>query len=73
MQPGLLTDSIPRMADVTRIAVIGGDGIGPEVIAQAVKVLKATVVDRAIETTSYDIRWQRYLRTGEILPDLVIT
>lgn len=60
------------MADVTRIAVIGGDGIGPEVIAQAIKVLKATVADHAIETTSYDLGSQRYLRTGEILPDSVL-
>lgn len=60
------------MADVTRIAVIGGDGIGPEVIAQAVKVLKATVGDSAIETTSYDLGSQRYLRTGEILPASVL-
>ncbi len=60
------------MADVTRIAVIGGDGIGPEVIAQAVKVLKATVAENAIETTSYDLGSQRYLRTGEILPDSVL-
>jgi 3-isopropylmalate dehydrogenase len=55
-----------------RIAVIGGDGIGPEVIAEAVKVLKATVVDTPIETTSYDLGAQRYLRTGEILPDSVL-
>jgi 3-isopropylmalate dehydrogenase len=60
------------MADVTRIAVIGGDGIGPEVIAQAVKVLKATAPENAIETTSYDLGSQRYLRTGEILPDSVL-
>jgi 3-isopropylmalate dehydrogenase len=60
------------MADVTRIAVIGGDGIGPEVITQAVKVLKATVAENAIEITSYDLGSQRYLRTGEILPDSVL-
>ncbi len=55
-----------------RIAVIGGDGIGPEVIAEAVKVLRATVSDAAIETTSYDLGAQRYARTGEILPDSVL-
>lgn len=55
-----------------RIAVIGGDGIGPEVIAEAIKVLRATVADAAIETTSYDLGAQRYARTGEILPDSVL-
>ena len=51
-----------------RIAVIGGDGIGPEVIAEAIKVLRAAVTDGSVETTSYDFGAQRYLRTGEILP-----
>jgi 3-isopropylmalate dehydrogenase len=55
-----------------RIAVIGGDGIGPEVIAEAIKVLKVTVADAAIQTTSYDLGAQRWARTGEILPDSVL-
>jgi len=55
-----------------RIAVIGGDGIGPEVIGEAIKVLRATVADAAIETTTYDLGAQRYTRTGEILPDSVL-
>jgi len=55
-----------------RIAVIGGDGIGPEVIAEAIKVLKVTVADTAIETTIYDLGAQRWARTGEILPDSVL-
>src|SRR5579859_7911835 len=52
-----------------RLAVIGGDGIGPEVTAEALKVLKAAGV--AIEETSYDLGAQRWHRTGEILPDSV--
>jgi 3-isopropylmalate dehydrogenase len=60
------------MARTTRIAVIGGDGIGPEVIAEAIKVLRVTVADAAVETTSYDLGAQRYARTGEILPDSVL-
>jgi len=60
------------MAPTTRIAVIGGDGIGPEVIAEAIKVLKATVSDTTIETTSYDLGAQRLARTGELLPDSVL-
>jgi 3-isopropylmalate dehydrogenase len=48
--------------------VIGGDGIGPEVVAEAIKVLRAAATDVAIETTSYDLGSQRWLRSGEILP-----
>ena len=55
-----------------RIAVIGGDGIGPEVVAEAVKVLKAAVTDVAIETTSYDLGAERWHRTREALPDSVL-
>jgi len=55
-----------------RIAVIGGDGIGPEVVAQAVKVLRAAAADVTIETTTYDLGSQRWLRTGEILPASVL-
>jgi 3-isopropylmalate dehydrogenase len=55
-----------------RLAVIGGDGIGPEVVAEAVKVIRAAAPDVAIETTSYDLGSQRWLRTGEILPASVL-
>jgi 3-isopropylmalate dehydrogenase len=61
------------MGRTRRIAVIGGDGIGPEVIAEAVKVLRATATDTPIETTSYDLGAARYARTGEIIPDSVLT
>jgi 3-isopropylmalate dehydrogenase len=54
-----------------RLAVIGGDGIGPEVVTEAVKVLRA-VDTLAIEPTSYDLGSQRYGRTGEVLPDSVL-
>src|SRR5215475_2239382 len=60
------------MGRTVRIAVIGGDGIGPEVIAEAAKVLKATASDTSIETTSYDLGAARYVRTGEILPGSVL-
>ena len=53
-----------------RIAVIGGDGIGPEVVAEAVKVARATGV--GIDTTAYDLGAARYVRTGEVLPDSVL-
>ena len=49
------------------IAVIGGDGIGPDVTAEAVKVVRAAGVD--IATTDFDLGGSRYLRDGEILSD----
>jgi 3-isopropylmalate dehydrogenase len=49
------------------IAVIGGDGIGPEVTAEAIKVVHAAGVP--IETTDFDLGGSRYLRDGEILSD----
>jgi len=52
------------------IAVIGGDGIGPEVTAEAVKVVRAAGVD--IATTEFDLGGQRYLRDGEILSDATL-
>jgi 3-isopropylmalate dehydrogenase len=60
-------------ARTIRIAVIGGDGIGPEVVAEAIKVLRAAATDVTIETTSYDLGAQRWHRTGEILPDTVLS
>jgi 3-isopropylmalate dehydrogenase len=53
-----------------RIAVIGGDGIGPEVTEQAVAVVRAAGVD--IATTDFDLGGARYLRDGTILPDQVL-
>ena len=50
-----------------RIAVIGGDGIGPEVTAEAIKVLRAAGVE--LDTVDFDLGGQRYLRDGEILSD----
>ncbi|MDQ1444253.1 MAG: 3-isopropylmalate dehydrogenase [Acidimicrobiaceae bacterium] len=50
-----------------RIAVIAGDGIGPEVLAEALKVVRAAGVD--IDAVDYDLGGARYLRTGDVLPD----
>ena len=60
------------MTDNTiKIAVIGGDGTGPEVTAEALKVLAAVSDAEGFSYTTTDLDWggQRYLRTGEILPD----
>jgi 3-isopropylmalate dehydrogenase len=53
-----------------RIAVIGGDGIGPEVTAEALKVVRAAGVQ--IDTTEFDLGGARYLRDGEILSDATL-
>ncbi|HRU06242.1 MAG TPA: 3-isopropylmalate dehydrogenase [Candidatus Brocadiia bacterium] len=57
-----------------KIGIIAGDGTGPEVIAEAVKVLGAAAAkfNFKTETIPFDIGGDRYLRTGEILPDSVI-
>ncbi len=53
-----------------RIAVVGGDGIGPEVVAEGLKVIAAAGVD--VETTDYDLGGGRYLRDGTVLPSEVL-
>ncbi|HVB91940.1 MAG TPA: 3-isopropylmalate dehydrogenase [Acidimicrobiales bacterium] len=53
-----------------RVAVIGGDGIGPEVCAEALKVVAAAGVE--LETTEFDLGADRYLRDGSVLPDDVL-
>jgi len=53
-----------------RLAIIAGDGIGPEVVGEAVKVLDAVLPD--VEKTSYDLGARRFHATGEILPDSVL-
>lgn len=53
-----------------KLAVIPGDGIGPEVIAEALQVLDA--VRPGVERTEYDLGAKRYHATGEVLPEGVI-
>ena len=53
-----------------RIAVIGGDGIGPEVTAEALKVILAAGV--ALDLTEFELGGKRYLRDGEILSDATL-
>jgi 3-isopropylmalate dehydrogenase len=61
----------PGAATSLRVAVIGGDGIGPEVTDEALKVLEAAAPAK-IEQTRYDLGAERYLATGEVLPDSVL-
>jgi len=57
-----------------KIAVIGGDGIGPEVTAEALKVLNAAAsLEKAnFSLEEYDLGGERYLKSGEVLPDSVL-
>jgi 3-isopropylmalate dehydrogenase len=53
-----------------RLAVIGGDGIGPEVTAEAVKAIRATGVE--FDATDFDLGADRYKKDGEVLPDATL-
>jgi 3-isopropylmalate dehydrogenase len=53
-----------------RLAIIAGDGIGPEVVGEAVKVLDAVLP--GVEKTDYDLGARRFHTTGEVLPDSVL-
>jgi 3-isopropylmalate dehydrogenase len=52
-----------------RVGVIPGDGTGPEVVAEALRVLDAVCDGFDVELTTFDLGGERYLRTGETLPD----
>jgi 3-isopropylmalate dehydrogenase len=53
-----------------KIGVIGGDGIGPEVVAEALKVVGAAGVE--LDPVDYDLGGARYLRDGTVLPDEIV-
>ena len=55
---------------MARIAVVAGDGIGTEVVAEGLKVLDAVLP--GVQTTAYVLGAARYHRTGEVLPDSVL-
>ncbi|MGD9647227.1 MAG: 3-isopropylmalate dehydrogenase [Pirellulales bacterium] len=59
-----------KASQTLKIAVIGGDGTGPEVAAEGMKVLAAVarLEGFTYESTDFDFGGDRYLRTGEILP-----
>jgi 3-isopropylmalate dehydrogenase len=56
-----------------KIAVLGGDGIGPEVVREALKVLTKTseLYDFRFETTEFPFGTEHYLKTGELVPESV--
>ncbi len=62
------------MARSYKIAIIPGDGTGPEVVAEALKVLRVAGArfGFTLNTTEYDLGGERFKRTGETLPDAVL-
>ncbi len=60
-----------RTMKTYKIAVIGGDGTGPEVVAEGIKVLDAVSAKNGfkLDYVKYDFGGERYLKTGETLPD----
>jgi 3-isopropylmalate dehydrogenase len=74
-----VTQTVPQAASqavpqTVRLAVIPGDGIGPEVTAEALKVLDEVAAGSGttFEPTRYELGAERYLATGEVLPDAVL-
>jgi 3-isopropylmalate dehydrogenase len=58
-----------------KIALIPGDGTGPEVVREGLKVLQAVAQKKNItyELINYDLGGERYMKTGDLLPDSVIS
>ncbi len=58
-----------------KIAVVGGDGTGPEVVREGMKVLDAVSrkFDIKMDFTHFDFGGERYLRTGEVLPETAVS
>ena len=72
-----VTDATPTANSTSttktfNLAVIGGDGIGPEVVTEGLKVLDAVAGPGVFSTTAYDLGASRWQRTGEVLPDSVM-
>jgi 3-isopropylmalate dehydrogenase len=64
-----VTEAPPVDVRRHRIGVIRGDGTGPEVVGEALKVLEAVRRGFQTELVEFDLGAERYLRTGEVLPD----
>jgi len=60
------------MAKSYKLAVVGGDGIGPAVTAEAVQAPRAATPDVTWDTTDYELGARLYRKTGETLPDSVL-
>ena len=67
-----MTEATNDTTEFFNLAVIEGDGIGPEVIAEGLKVLRAVVDDGLFQTIPYDLGATRWRRTGDVLPESVV-
>ncbi len=71
-----MSASLPNPSAPTdiRLAVVAGDGIGPEVVAEGLKVLEvaAAATGTKVQATEYDLGARRWHATGETLPDSVL-
>ena len=73
MTKNVALDERDCAVDSLKVAVIPGDGIGAEVVTEALKVVEAAVGSAVkAETTTYDLGAARWHRTGETLPDSVL-
>jgi 3-isopropylmalate dehydrogenase len=69
-RPHLSEAPSAKRPSAPRVAVIAGDGIGPEVVREALKVARAAGAD--LETVTFELGAKRYLASGEVLPDSVL-
>jgi 3-isopropylmalate dehydrogenase len=53
-----------------RVGIVGGDGIGPDVIREGLKVIAAAGVE--LDTVDYDLGGDRYLKDGVVLSDEMV-
>ena len=62
------------MGKTYKIALLPGDGTGPEVLNEGVKVIKAAAKKTGVnfEFVNYDLGGERYKKTGEVLPDSMV-
>jgi 3-isopropylmalate dehydrogenase len=68
-----MADTVTQPPTALNLAVIGGDGIGPEVVAEGLKVLDAVTAGQvSVSTTDYDLGARRWHATGETLPASVL-
>jgi 3-isopropylmalate dehydrogenase len=64
---------VTRTPSALHLAVVAGDGIGPEVVAEGVRALETVCGDAVkVATTEYDLGARRWHATGETLPDSVL-
>ncbi|MDH4144069.1 MAG: 3-isopropylmalate dehydrogenase [Acidimicrobiia bacterium] len=59
-----------NVASKHRVGIVGGDGIGPEVVAEGLKVIAAAGIE--LDTVDYDLGGSRYLRDGTVLDDAIV-